>query len=146
MTIEINQKAPDFALPDQDGKIHSLSNYKNKWVLLYFYPKDDSTGCTKEACDIRDNLPDFGNLNVVVLGVSADSQESHKQFADKYKLSFPLLSDETKEVINLYEAYGQMKILRTSFLINPKGIIVKIYKNVSPENHAENVLSDLRQF
>lgn len=153
MPIDINQEAPNFSLPDQDGKIHSIFDYKNKWILLYFYPKDDTPGCTKEACSVRDNFPHFGNLNAVVLGISADSVKSHKKFAEKYKLPFTLLSDETKETIKAYDAWGKKKflgktfegVLRTSYLINPHRIIVKIYKNVKPNDHAEKVLYDLNQ-
>lgn len=94
--------APDFTLADQDGKEHSLSDYKGKWVLLYFYPKDDTTGCTKEACAIRDSFPDFGKLQLTVLGVSTDPVKSHKKFAEKYKLPFTLLADAEKKVVNLY--------------------------------------------
>src|SRR6185437_15388313 len=94
--------AQDFILPDQDGKNHALSDYRGRWVLLYFYPKDDTSGCTKEACMIRDNLPDFSKLNAVVLGVSVDSVTSHRKFADKYKLPFTLLADEGKKVVGFY--------------------------------------------
>jgi thioredoxin-dependent peroxiredoxin len=153
MQIKINQIAPDFSLPDQEGKIHQLSDFKGKWVLLYFYPKDDTPGCTAEGCAFRDNLPDFNKLNVTVLGVSADTVKSHKKFAEKYGLSFFLLSDETKKTIKDYDVWGSKNflgkmfegILRTSFLINPEGIIVKIYENVKPKEHAQQVLADLNQ-
>jgi len=150
--IKLNTKAPDFNLPDQDGKLHKLSDYKGKWVLLYFYPKDDTPGCTKEACGIRDEFKNFKNLNIVVLGVSADSSESHKKFAQKYKLPFTLLSDESKKVLKKYGVWGKKKfmgkeyegILRTSFLINPDGKIVKIYEQVKPDIHAKEVLKDFK--
>jgi len=145
-------KAPQFSLPDQYGAIHSLSQYLGKWVLLYFYPKDDTPGCTKEACAIRDADPDLSSLGAIVLGVSADSIGSHKKFADKYGLAFPLLADEGKEVVNAYGVWGDKKfmgkeyegILRTSFLIGPDGVIEKVYENVKPEMHAAEVLEDLR--
>jgi peroxiredoxin Q/BCP len=150
--IKLNTKAPDFNLPDQDGKLHKLSDYKGKWVLLYFYPKDNTPGCTKEACGIRDEFKNFKNLNIVVLGVSADSSESHKKFAQKYKLPFTLLSDESKKVLKKYGVWGKKKfmgkeyegILRTSFLINPDGKIVKIYEQVKPDIHAKEVLKDFK--
>jgi peroxiredoxin Q/BCP len=150
--IKLNTKAPDFNLPDQDGKLHKLSDYKGKWILLYFYPKDNTPGCTKEACGIRDEFKNFKNLNIVVLGVSADSSESHKKFAQKYKLPFTLLSDESKKVLKKYGVWGKKKfmgkeyegILRTSFLINPDGKIVKIYEQVKPDIHAKEVLKDFK--
>jgi peroxiredoxin Q/BCP len=150
--IKLNTKAPDFNLPDQDGKLHKLSDYKGKWVLLYFYPKDNTPGCTKEACGIRDEFKNFKNLNIVVLGISADSSESHKKFAQKYKLPFTLLSDESKKVLKKYGVWGKKKfmgkeyegILRTSFLINPDGKIVKIYEQVKPDIHAKEVLKDFK--
>jgi peroxiredoxin Q/BCP len=149
--LKINQQAPDFKLKDQNGKIHKLSNYQGKWVLLYFYPKDDTPGCTKEACAIRDNFPNFKKLSVVVLGVSVDSVESHKKFSQKYNLPFTLLSDERKEIVKKYGVWGKKKFmgkeyegtLRTSFLISPQGKIAKIYENVKPEIHAEEVLNNL---
>lgn len=144
--------APDFTLPDQDAAEHTLSSYKGKWVLLYFYPKDDTPGCTKEACAIRDADPDLSSLGAVVLGVSADSVKSHKKFAEKYNLQFPLLADEEKKAIEAYGVWGAKKfmgrdyegILRTSFLINPEGIISKVYESVKPEVHAGEVLTDLK--
>ncbi|MDO8495743.1 MAG: thioredoxin-dependent thiol peroxidase [bacterium] len=150
--IKVGQLAPDFSLPDQNGKEHKLSDYRGKWVLLYFYPKDDTPGCTKEACAIRDNLPDFKKLKTVVLGVSADSVKKHAKFAEKYELSFTLLADEDKKVVKQYEVWDEKKfmgrtyfgILRTSFLIDPQGKIAKIYEKVKPEIHAEEVLQDLR--
>ena len=151
--LKIKTKAPDFKLPDQDEKIHSLKDYKGQWVLLYFYPKDDTPGCTKEACAIRDSFPSFGKLKAAVLGVSVDSVKSHKKFADKYELPFTLLSDEKKKVVKLYGVWDKKKmmgreymgILRTSFLIDPQGKIVKIYENVKPEIHAGEVLADLKK-
>jgi peroxiredoxin Q/BCP len=145
-------KTIDFSLTDQNGKVHKLSSYKGSWVLLYFYPKDDTPGCTKEACGFRDSLNELKKHNVVVLGVSADSVSSHQKFAQKYHLNFPLLSDEKKEVIKAYDAFGKKKfmgrefegILRISFLINSKGEIIKIYDKVKPEIHAIEVLNDIR--
>jgi len=145
-------KIIDFSLPDQNGKVHKLSSYRGSWVLLYFYPKDDTPGCTKEACGFRDSLNDLKEHNVIVLGISADSVSSHQKFAQKYHLNFPLLSDEKKEVIKAYEAWGKKKfmgrqfegILRISFLINPQGEVVKKYDKVKPEIHARQVLEDIK--
>ncbi len=145
--------APDFELPDENGAWQRLSEYKGKWVLLYFYPKDDTPGCTKEACLIRDYFPDFSKLKAKVLGISVDSPESHTKFIKKYKLPFTLLSDEGKSVVRLYKVWGRKKFmgreyegtLRTSFLVNPEGKISKIYKNVDPAIHAKEVLSDLKK-
>jgi peroxiredoxin Q/BCP len=128
-------------LPDQDGKRHTLSSYRGQWVLLYFYPKDDTPGCTKEACMIRDSLPRFAGAKAVVFGISADSVESHKKFAEKYGLPFTLLADEKKEVIGKYGVAS-----RTSFLIDSDGIVKKVYENVNPEMHAMEVLADLETF
>jgi peroxiredoxin Q/BCP len=143
--------APDFSLPDQNGEEKALSSYKGQWVLLYFYPKDDTPGCTKEACAIRDAFPNFDSKRVVVLGISPDSVKSHKKFEEKYGLPFTLLADEDKEVANLYGVWGPKKfmgreyegVLRTSFLINPEGTISRVYEKVKPEAHAAEVLADL---
>jgi peroxiredoxin Q/BCP len=153
MKLVVGRIAPDFSLPDQDGTVRTLSGYRGKWVLLYFYPKDDTPGCTKEACSIRDSFPNFGKLEAVVLGVSTDSVESHKQFSVKYKLPFNLLSDENKEVVKLYDVWAPKKFMgkeflgtvRTSFLIDPAGTIVKIYEGVKPAGHAEEVIADLER-
>lgn len=147
-------KAPDFKLPDQHGDERSLSDYFGNYILLYFYPKDDTPGCTKEACAVRDNLPAFDKLKAEVLGVSVDSEKSHKKFAEKYGLNFTLLSDEGKKVVKKYGVWGRKKmmgkeydgIMRTSFLIDPEGKIVKVYENVNPEKHAKDVLADLKKF
>lgn len=154
MELKINDLAPDFSLPDQDGKNHKLSDYRGKWVLLYFYPKDNTPGCTKEACTLRDSLEEFERKNAVVLGMSADSPKSHKGFMEKHKLPFVLLSDESKQVLESYGVWAKKKflgreylgILRNSYLINPEGKIVKIYEGVKPANHAEEVLVDLIKF
>jgi peroxiredoxin Q/BCP len=151
--IKEGQMAIDFELPDQEGKIHKLSDYKGNWILLYFYPKDDTPGCTKEACAFRDHFPNFQKLKTLVFGISVDSIESHKRFAQKYKLPFPLLSDSKKEVVKKYGVWKKKKFLgksffgtaRTSFLINPEFKIVRIYQNVKPETHANEVLTDLEE-
>ena len=153
--LEVDSLAPDFVLPDQDGMEHSLSQYRGQWVLLYFYPKDDTVGCIKEACSIRDVFPKFESLNIKVLGVSVDSSESHKKFAEKYQLPFTLLSDEHKKVVAHYGVLAKKSfsfmgrehegVIRSSFLIDPTGTIEKIYTDVKPEKHAEEVLRDLKR-
>ena len=149
--LKVGDMAPSFSLPDGKGMIRSLSAYVGEWILLYFYPKDDTPGCTKEACAIRDALPDFGKLGVTVLGVSVDSPKSHEKFAEKYQLPFTLLSDEKKEAVGKYGVWAEKKFmgrqymgtLRTSFLIDPEGKIAKIYEDVEPVGHAAHVLADL---
>jgi peroxiredoxin Q/BCP len=151
MALGIGDNAPAFTLPDQNGDMHSLSDYAGAWLLIYFYPKDDTAGCTKEACMIRDDFPNFEKLDLAVVGVSADSVKSHKKFAEKYHLPFTLLSDEEKEMINAYGVWGKKKfmgreydgIFRSSFLIDPSGVIKKIYEKVKPGEHAEEVLRDM---
>ena len=152
MIPAVGTNAPDFTLSDQDGNVHTLSAYQGRWTLVYFYPKDDTPGCTKEACAIRDADPDLRELDAVVLGISADSVASHKKFAEKYGLQFPLLADEGHAIADQYGVWGLKKfmgreyegILRTSFLIDPMGVIQKVYENVKPEIHAQEVLEDLR--
>src|SRR6185503_8199309 len=149
--IKVGSLAPQFSLPDQNGKLHKLADYKGQWVLIYFYPKDDTTGCTKEACAIRDSFPKFGKIKAEVLGMSADSVESHAKFSKKYKLPFTLLSDPSKKMIEEYGAWGEKKfmgraylgIIRMSYLIDPKGKVAKIYPKVKPAEHAAEVLADL---
>lgn len=145
-------KAPAFTLSDQNGKSHSLSDYAGKWVLLYFYPKDMTPGCTIEACGLRDSYADFKNINAIVLGVSKDSVKRHARFAQMHSLPFPLLSDETGEMLNAYEGIAEKKmfgktyqgILRISYLIDPEGNIAKGYEKVKPSEHAKEVIHDLQ--
>lgn len=152
MKLTIGDKAPDFSLPDQEGEIHSLKEQKGKWVLLYFYPKDDTPGCTKEACSVRDNFPKFKKLGLTVFGVSVDSVKSHAKFVKKYELPFTLLADENKELVNAYGVWAKKKFMgreymgtnRWSFLIDPTGKIVKIYEDVKPDKHVEEVLADMK--
>ena len=153
MKLSIGAKAPNFTLPDQNGNSHSLSDYQGQWVLLYFYPKDDTPGCTKEACGIRDEFPKFKKMKAVVFGISADSAARHKKFAEKYDLPFALLADESKKVIQQYGVWTKKKfmgmeymgIARSSFLIDPEGKIAKVYESVKPDVHAEEVLKDLHE-
>ena len=141
--LTINTQAPDFKLLDQDGKEHSLSYHKGSFILIYFYPKDDTPGCTKEACVIRDAYKDFESNGVKVFGISADTVEKHKAFALKYELPFTLLSDPKKEVIKSYGAAGALFTKRVSYLINPEGIIVKTYPKVDPAHHGVEILKDI---
>ncbi len=152
--LTVGTQAPDFTLMDQNGAAHSLSGKHGSWVLLYFYPKDDTPGCTKQACAIRDNFPLFTKLKCTVFGISIDSEKSHKKFEEKYTLPFTLLADTEKEVVTAYGVWGAKKFmgrtydgtLRTSFLIDPDGNIAKVYEKVKPEAHAEEVLADLVSF
>ncbi len=145
-------KAPDFDLQDQSGKNKKLSDFLGKWVVLYFYPKDDTPGCTKEACGLRDSLNALQKMGAIVLGVSKDSVTSHAKFAQKYSLNFPILSDEKLEVIKAYGAWAKKKFmgreyfgtLRISYLIDPKGKIAKVYPKVNPISHAREILEDLK--
>lgn len=149
--IKVGNKAPKFTLRDQEGKIHTLSQYQGKKVLLYFYPKDDTPGCTTEACNFRDGYDMFTNMGLVILGVSKDGVESHKKFADKFSLPFPLLADESTDVSQAYGVWKQKKFMgrkymginRTSFLIDEKGVISKIYEGVKANEHAKDVEGDL---
>ena len=148
--IQINHIAPNFTLSDQTGQTHSLSDYKGQWVLLYFYPKDDTPGCTTEACQIRDNFVAFKKAGIVVLGVSCDSVKKHEKFAKKFDLPFTLLADEDKKVVELYGVWGEKKFMgreyvgirRTSFLIDPNGKIAKVYEQVKADGHATEILKD----
>jgi len=136
--------APDFNLLDQNGKEHTLAYHRGTYVLIYFYPKDDTPGCTKEACVIRDMYTDFESSSVKVFGVSADSVESHKKFEEKYQLPFTLLSDPKKETIKAYGADGSIFGKRISYLIGPDGTIVKSYPKVDPAHHGEEILEDIK--
>ncbi len=144
-------KAKEFSLPDQTGTIRKLIDYKGKWIVLYFYPKDDTPGCTKEACNFRDNMEVYNKRDVVVIGVSKDTVESHKKFSDKYKLNFPILSDPEKKVIREYGAWGKKSFmgktfegtLRNTYLIDPLGNVAKAYEKVNPLVHSTQILKDL---
>ena len=136
------QLAPDFTLFDQDGTPHTLSLYKGKKVVIYFYPKDDTPGCTKQACSIRDSYDDFTNQDIEVFGISYDNSETHQQFIQKYKLPFNLLSDSDKSVSQLYGTKGAFFPVRKTFLIDESGKIVKIYDQVSVLDHGNDILRD----
>ena len=151
--IEVGKKAPAFNLKDQSGKNIKLSDLKGKKVVLYFYPKDNTSGCTKEACYFRDEISMFNKLDAVVLGVSADSVESHKKFADKYELPFSLLSDPEKEMLETYgvwkekSMYGRkyMGIERTTVIIDENGKVKKVFPKVKVEGHVEEVAAALKE-
>jgi peroxiredoxin Q/BCP len=150
--LEKGSEAPDFILSDQFGNNHTLSDYRGQWVVLYFYPKDMTPGCTIEACNFRDDFPDFQKLNTIILGISKDSIKRHAKFADKYKLPFSLLSDIYGEVCEKYDVwkekslYGKsfMGIVRSSFLINRQGKIAQVYSKVKVKDHATELLNDLK--
>lgn len=151
MPISAGQKAPDFTLVDEDEKSHSLSDYRGKPVVLYFYPKDDTSGCTKEACNFRDDYSAYEDAGVTILGVSPDDAKSHTKFKSKYDLPFTLLADTEKEVCKLYDVWGKKKmygreyegVLRTTFLIGPEGDILKVFEQVKPADHSAEVLAAL---
>ena len=147
---QAGQPAPTFTLPNQEGQPVSLDSYKGKWVVLYFYPKDMTSGCTKEAHNFQNDLDKYKAANAVILGVSVDSVDSHKQFCTKDSLTFNLLSDEQKKVVEQYGSlgsFGPMKIaMRNTFLIDPNGKIVKVWTKVDPSGHSDEVLAALGSF
>jgi len=148
---DVGQMAPDFTLTDENGVSHTLSDYQGKTVLLYFYPKDDTAGCTTEACNFRDDYSAYEEAGMVILGVSADDEKSHLKFKTKNGFPFTLLADVDKDVVNLYGVWGQKKmygreymgIFRTTFLIDVAGKIVKVFEMVKPASHSAEVLATL---
>jgi len=140
----IDEMAPDFTMQDQDGKSHTLSEYKGQKVVVYFYPKDDTPGCTKEACSIRDDYSLFEKNGIQVFGVSYDDMKSHKKFAEKYDLPFTLLSDLDKSVSKAYGADGFFVPSRKTYLIDKKGVLRKIYENVTVTGHGPEILADFK--
>ena len=147
--VNEDDPAPGFELLDQNGDMHSLEDYRDKWVILYFYPKDDTPGCTTEACEFRDSIFEFRKLGCQVLGISMDDQSSHKEFADKYSLPFPLLADTSGTTAAAYgvksKMFGMTIAKRQSFLINPQGYVAKHYEKVDPDGHSQQVLTDLKE-
>ncbi len=151
MPLAAGQPAPDFVLPDENGVMRRLSDYRGRYVVLYFYPKDDTPGCTTEACEFRNAYADYERAGVVILGISPDSPRSHTRFKQKHQLPFPLLADEDHAVCQQYGVWGRKKfmgreyagVLRTTFLIDPQGQIIKVFENVKPAGHAKEVLAAL---
>ncbi len=149
--LEVGTKAPDFTLPDQNGELHSLSDYKGKKLILYFYPKDNTAGCSKQACGFSERYPQFLEKGVDVLGVSKDSVKSHKRFEEKYGLAFTILSDEERKVIEAYDVWHQKKmagreymgVVRTTYLIDENGIIIRANDKVKAANDAEKMLTEI---
>jgi peroxiredoxin Q/BCP len=152
MPVSVDTPAPDFALTDAEGKIHRLSDYRGKRVVLYFYPKDDTPGCTTEACGFRDRYDEYTKAGAVILGVSPDAPRSHAKFASKYDLPFPLLADEDHAVCEAYGVWGRKKfmgreydgVLRTTFVIGEEGQVLRVFENVKPDRHSQEVLAALR--
>ena len=141
--------APDFTLPDIYGKTHTLDEYAGKWIVLYFYPKDDTPGCTTEACSLRDARDTLAEMGAEIIGISKDDANSHEKFKAKYSLNFTLLTDTEGEAIEAYGAwgkkmYGREGILRKTFIINPAGKVVKVYGRVTPMGHGEQVIEELK--
>lgn len=141
------QPAPEFELSDQNGQLHSLEDYRDRWVVLYFYPKDETPGCTTEACEFRDNIFAFRRLNAQILGVSLDDVESHKAFAENHGLPFPLLADPDGTTADAYgvktRMFGMTVAKRQTFIIDPDGVVAKHYEKVRPASHSEQVLVEL---
>jgi len=142
--------APDFTLPDVSGNSRALAEYKGKWAILYFYPKDDTPGCTAEACSLRDARDTLAEMGAEIIGISKDDASSHEKFKAKYSLNFTLLTDVEGAVIEAYGAwgkkmYGREGILRKTFIIDPNGEVVKVYGRVTPMGHGEQVIEELRQ-
>lgn len=151
--VEVGKKAPDFTLPDQTGKKHRLSDYRGKPVVLYFYPKDDTPGCTKEACSFRDSFAEYKKAGIVVLGVSVDDEKSHEKFIKKYELPFTLLADKDKKVVEKYGVWVEKSMYgrkyrgtaRKTFLLDERGTVIHVFDKVKPENHAQDVLKILSE-
>ncbi len=143
------ESAPDFNLPDQDGKSHQLHDFAGKWLVLYFYPRDDTPGCTQEACAFRDDLHKLTALGAQVVGISVDDSASHAEFAKKYHLPFPLLADKSTEVAARYGALMNLGLFkyarRYTFLIDPQGKIAKVYQKVETSRHSTEIIEDLKQ-
>ena len=148
--LKVGDDAPTFTLPDSLGNQVSLNDYKGKWVVLYFYPKDDTPGCTTEACHFRDDFKLLESLGAKVIGISIDDSFSHKKFAEKYNLPFPLLSDASGEVASRYGALNNFLVIklakRYTYLINPQGKIAKIYLSVDTSKHSQEIIEDLKKF
>lgn len=153
MELKINDNAPLFSLPNQDNAEIALQDFQGSWIVIYFYPKDKTPGCTMEACDFRDKMESFNAIGAVVLGISPDSAKTHQSFIAKESLNFTLLSDTQKSVLKIYGAWGLKKlygkeyegVIRSTFLINPQGKIAYIWKNVKVKGHIEEVFAKLKE-
>jgi peroxiredoxin Q/BCP len=151
MVLEEGVKAPEFELKDSDGNTHKLSDYAGQTIVVYFYPKDNTPGCTKEACSFRDSYAEFRRADVTVIGISPDKVDSHKKFQEKYELPFTLLADPDHKVCQAYGVWGLKKmygreyegVFRTTYIVGPDGTIQKVFKNVKPTDHSQEVLSAL---
>lgn len=147
--LEVGQAAPEFELPDQDGKSRKLADWRGKWLVLYFYPKNDTPGCTTEACNFRDDWLLLQELGAAVVGVSVDTSASHAAFAQKYKLPFPLLADVQGEVATRYGALSNWVVYkfakRQTFIVDPQGRIARIYRSVDSDKHSVEIVADLKQ-
>lgn len=147
--LEVGQSAPDFVLPDQDGKTRQLADWRGKWLVLYFYPKNDTPGCTTEACNFRDDWLLLQELGAAVVGVSVDTSAAHAAFAQKYKLPFPLLADAKGELAARYGALSDWWIYkfakRQTFILDPQGRIARIYRSVDSDKHSAEIVADLKQ-
>ncbi|MDX9791485.1 MAG: thioredoxin-dependent thiol peroxidase [Candidatus Kapaibacterium sp.] len=154
MALTLGKSAPDFIFESNGESEISLNDYKGKWVILYFYPKDNTSGCTKEACEFRDNMERISAYDAVVLGVSPDNTASHDKFKAKHNLNFTLIADPEKEICNLYNVMGEKSmygrkyvgVIRSTFIINPEGIIVKIFSKVKVNGHVDEVIKLLQEF
>jgi peroxiredoxin Q/BCP len=144
----VGSEAPGFRLQDQNGDWHSLADYRGDWLAVYFYPKDDTPGCTTEACSFRDNIYAFEAIGAKIVGISVDDVASHKEFSDKYKLPFTLLADESGDTARAYGVLRDFKLLklasRQSFIVDPEGVVARHYPDVDPETHTAEVLADLQ--
>lgn len=142
--------APDFSLPDENGTVHSLKDFAGQWLVLYFYPKDDTPGCTVEACSLRDARDDIAALGAQIIGISRDDANAHEKFKAKHSLNFALLTDPDKVAHDAYGAWGKKQFgvegtLRKTFIINPAGQVVKVYGRVTPEGHGEQIVNELKK-
>jgi peroxiredoxin Q/BCP len=153
MVLSQGVQAPNFQLEDSDGKLHKLSDYAGETIVIYFYPKDDTPGCTKEACSFRDSYADFKRAGVTVIGISPDKVDSHKKFKDKYELPFTLLADPDHQVCEAYGVWGPKKsfgreydgVYRTTFIVDSEGMIKKVFENVKPSEHSLEVLAEIEK-
>ena len=151
MVLKAGTKAPDFKLNDNEGQPHALVDYRGQTIVIYFYPKDDTPGCTKEACSFRDAYADFKKAGVTLIGISPDSEKSHTKFKEKYELPFTLLSDPGHKVCDAYGVWGLKKymgreyegVYRTTFIIGPEGEIKHVFENVKPADHSQEVLAEI---